>query len=302
MSTSHTTLTFGQLLFQSKQKKAELLGTYDFGNAKFTYQNLILENLEVETPNIKTQQTQNNPNPKAINQQNLSPIIIINQPLIQPIQPPLQQFQQPLQQPQQQLQPSQQQQLNLDPIVYTLIVKLEKFTGKENNAQIWLNNVEKAITANKWNDARALQLAFLQYFSNNNSINWLANTFTTIKQGENEAVTTYLGHFHKNLRQIQAIQADYFTAPQILNQFIKGLYSSILQCVCFMHSANLQAAVTNARNFEAAELEANHAQAVNLVMNRSSELDSKLKQFSNSINQKLEGYLTDNYAIYQPPQ
>ncbi|KAG9298634.1 hypothetical protein G9A89_012702 [Geosiphon pyriformis] len=46
-----------------------------------------------------------------------------------------------------------------------------------------------------------------------------------------------------------------------------------------MHSADLQAAVTNARDFEAAELEANHAQAVNLVMNRSSELDSKLKQF-----------------------
>ncbi|KAG9306860.1 hypothetical protein G9A89_005761 [Geosiphon pyriformis] len=46
-----------------------------------------------------------------------------------------------------------------------------------------------------------------------------------------------------------------------------------------MHSANLQAAVTNARDFEAAKLKANHTQAVNLVMNRSSELDSKLKQF-----------------------
>ncbi|KAG9289708.1 hypothetical protein G9A89_014443 [Geosiphon pyriformis] len=35
----------------------------------------------------------------------------------------------------------------------------------------------------------------------------------------------------------------------------------------------------NARDFKAAELEANHAQAINLVMNGSSELDSKLKQF-----------------------
>ncbi|KAG9295315.1 hypothetical protein G9A89_021246 [Geosiphon pyriformis] len=58
-----------------------------------------------------------------------------------------------------------------------------------------------------------------------------------------------------------------------------------------MHSVDLPTTVTHARDFEAAELEANHAQAVNLVMNRSSELDSKLKQFSESINQKLKGYL-----------
>ncbi|KAG9303960.1 hypothetical protein G9A89_005870 [Geosiphon pyriformis] len=71
--------------------------------------------------------------------------------------------------------------------------------------------------------------------------------FTTIKQGENEAVTTYLGHFHRNLRQIQAIQADYFIVPQILNQFIRDLHN------------NLQATITSAKDFEAAELKANHA-------------------------------------------
>ncbi|KAG9292981.1 hypothetical protein G9A89_016343 [Geosiphon pyriformis] len=69
-----------------------------------------------------------------------------------------------------------------------------------------------------------------------------------------------------------------------------------------MHPADLQAAVINARDFEAAELKANHAQAINLVINGSFELDSKLKQFSNSINQKLEEYLANNQAIYQPPQ
>ncbi|KAG9296031.1 hypothetical protein G9A89_011883 [Geosiphon pyriformis] len=98
-------------------------------------------------------------------------------------------------------------------MAYTPIVKLEKFTGKEDDAQ----------------------------------------------QGENEAVTTYLGCFHRNLHQIQAIQTDYFTAPQILNQFIRGLYSSILQHVCPMHSADLQATITNARDFEAVKLEANYA-------------------------------------------
>ncbi|KAG9285374.1 hypothetical protein G9A89_010849 [Geosiphon pyriformis] len=142
------------------------------------------------------------------------------------------------------------------------------------------------------------KLTFLQYFSNNNSINWLANTFTTIKQGENEAVTTYLRHFYRNLHQIQAIQADYFTVPQILNQFIRGLCSSILQRICPMHLVDFQAAVTNAQDFKSAELKANHAQAINLVMNELSKLDSKLKQFNDSINQKLEEYLADNHTIY----
>ncbi|KAG9303839.1 hypothetical protein G9A89_018736 [Geosiphon pyriformis] len=192
-------------------------------------------------------------------------------------------------------------------MAYAPIVKLKKFTGEKDNTQIWLNDIKKAIMANGWNDARALQA--IPYFfqdttnlCNNNSINQLANTFITIKQRKNKAVTTYLGHFHRNLYQIQAIQADYFTAPQILNQFIRGLHSSILQYICPMHPADLQATVTNTRDFEAAKLEANHAQTINLVMNGSSELDSKLKQFSDFINQKFEGYLTDNCTIYQPPQ
>ncbi|KAG9289425.1 hypothetical protein G9A89_007986 [Geosiphon pyriformis] len=46
-----------------------------------------------------------------------------------------------------------------------------------------------------------------------------------------------------------------------------------------MHPANLPTAVTHTRDFEAAELETNHVQAINLVINGSSELDSKLKQF-----------------------
>ncbi|KAG9288267.1 hypothetical protein G9A89_021298 [Geosiphon pyriformis] len=159
-------------------------------------------------------------------------------------------------------------------MAFTPIAKLERFTSKENDAQVWINNIAKAIIVNNWDDNRALQkfkLEFLKYFSNNNSINCLANTFNTIKQGDTEA--------------IQAIDTNYFTAPQILNQFIYGLCSNILQHVCPLHPS--------------AELEANHIQAINLVINESSELDSKLKQFSNSINQKLEGYLANNYTIYQ---
>ncbi|KAG9287264.1 hypothetical protein G9A89_008894 [Geosiphon pyriformis] len=54
-----------------------------------------------------------------------------------------------------------------------------------------------------------------------------------------------------------------------------------------MHPADLQATITNARDFEAAELEANY-QAINLIMNRSSELDSKLKQFKDASSNNLE--------------
>ncbi|KAG9305755.1 hypothetical protein G9A89_005153 [Geosiphon pyriformis] len=188
-------------------------------------------------------------------------------------------------------------------MAYAPITKLDNFTGKEDDTQIWLNNVEKAITANRWNDARAMQAIpyflkdtanswyqslvnkpqdfnafkteFLRYFSNNNSINCLVNAFTTMKQGETEA---------------------------ILNQFIHGLCSSILQYVCPLYPSTLQDAVTCARDFESAESEANHAQAVNLVMNRLSELDFKLEKFSESINKRLEGYLADNHTVYQPPQ
>ncbi|KAG9303074.1 hypothetical protein G9A89_000078 [Geosiphon pyriformis] len=234
-----TRMLLARIAFQSKQKKNKLLGAYsdyfegfksrsptpsgfrsllhqpDFGTVT------TLENSKIKTPN---HQRQNNPNPELINQQNL--------PL--PPQPP-----------------------NLDPMAYVPIAKLDNFTGEKNDTQVWLNDIEKAIAANGWNDAQAMQailyflkdtadlwyqslvnkpqdfnvfkVEFLRYFSNNNNINRLVNTFTTMKQKETEAVTTYLECFHQNLHQIQAIDANYFTAPQILNQFICGLCSSILQ-------------------------------------------------------------------------
>ncbi|KAG9304304.1 hypothetical protein G9A89_019866 [Geosiphon pyriformis] len=119
-------LAFGQFPFQSRQRKTELLGPYDFGisdpwkaaeskkkekeseDQEFTYQHPITENPEVETPNFQTQQ--NNPNPELINQQNL--------PL--PLQLPLQQ---PSSQPS-----------NLDPMAYAPIAKLDNFTGKKDDA------------------------------------------------------------------------------------------------------------------------------------------------------------------------
>ncbi|KAG9295306.1 hypothetical protein G9A89_021237 [Geosiphon pyriformis] len=162
-------------------------------------------------------------------------------------------------------------------MAYAPIAKLDNFMAIQaipyflkDTADSWYQSL-----INKPQDFNAFKVEFLRYFSNNNSINPLVNAFTTMKQGETEA---------------------------ILNQFIHGLRSSILQHVRLLHPGTLQDAVTHARDFESAESEANHAQAVNLVMNGSSELDSKLEKFSESINKRLERYLTDNYAIYQPPQ
>ncbi|KAG9286851.1 hypothetical protein G9A89_012401 [Geosiphon pyriformis] len=243
--------------------------------SEFNYQNLILknpniqiqqhlENSEIKTPNIRTLPNQRNQNPELIHQQNLPLVIVIDQPPVEPIgepiQPPqvlLQQslpLQQPLQQPP--------QPPNLDPMAYTPITKLDNFTGEEDDAQVWLNNYQSLI--NKPQDFNAFKVEFLKYFSNNNSINCLINTFTTMKQGESEA---------------------------ILNQFICGLHSSILQHICPLHPGTLQDAVTYAKDFESTKSEANHTQVINLVMNRSPELDSKLEKFKDA--------LTNNPAFTQ---
>ncbi|KAG9299790.1 hypothetical protein G9A89_013150 [Geosiphon pyriformis] len=53
-------------------------------------------------------------------------------------------------------------------MAYAPIAKLEKFTGKEDDAQAWLNDIEKVIVANGWNDTRAMQAIpyFLQDTAN----------------------------------------------------------------------------------------------------------------------------------------
>ncbi|KAG9300095.1 hypothetical protein G9A89_018372 [Geosiphon pyriformis] len=88
---------------EKKEKKLE--------DQEFTYQNPITKSLEVETLNLQAQQNlnienseietpnqqrQNNPNPELINQQNLSPVIVINQ---LPINPVAKLIQQPFQLP-----------------------------------------------------------------------------------------------------------------------------------------------------------------------------------------------------------
>ncbi|KAG9288765.1 hypothetical protein G9A89_023062, partial [Geosiphon pyriformis] len=147
---------------------------------------------------------------------------------------------------------------------------LEKFTGKKNNAQVWLNNIAKAITTNNWDDAKTMQT--ILYFLQDTANSWYQNLVNKLQ----------------DFNVFKTIDANYFTVPQILNQFIHRLCS-----------ITLQDAINYVKDLESAELEANHIQAINLVMNRLSDLNLKLKQLIEFINQKLEKYLANNnQAIY----
>ncbi|KAG9285619.1 hypothetical protein G9A89_009259 [Geosiphon pyriformis] len=215
-------------------------------------------------------------------------------------------------------------------MAYWDITKLEKFSGEEDNAYFWIADAEKAITANSWNNDHTIQalpffltrttnswyqslaekptsftefkLAFLQYFCDSNTLIRLQNQFSIIKQKNHEAVTTYLRRFNQILHQILAIERDYYTIVQVLNQFIKGLQSSILRSVRPRHPTSLQDAVTLAHDFESAEQEANHTQAVNLAINRTSNINTKIIQLSEKLTQKIEIFLTGTTGTYQLPQ
>ncbi|KAG9294755.1 hypothetical protein G9A89_008234 [Geosiphon pyriformis] len=190
------------------------------------------------------------------------------------------------------------------PLNITNIAKLEKFSGEKNNAYSWIADTEKAITtllffltgtANSWYQSLAekpisfteFKLTFLQYFCDPNTLIQLQNQFSIIKQKDHEVVTTYFGQFNQILHQILAIKRDYYTAVQVLNQFIKGLQSNTITLTC---------------NFEFAEQEASHTQAVNLAINKTSDINAKITQLSEKLTQKIEEFLAGTTGTYQPPQ
>ncbi|KAG9295158.1 hypothetical protein G9A89_006139 [Geosiphon pyriformis] len=70
----------------------------------------------------------------------------------------------------------------------------------------------------------------------------------------------------------------------------------------FCDPNTLQDVVTLARDFEFAEQEANHTQAVNLAINGTSDIDTKITQLSEKLTQKIEGFLARTTRTYQPPQ
>ncbi|KAG9302274.1 hypothetical protein G9A89_008765 [Geosiphon pyriformis] len=125
-------------------------------------------------------------------------------------------------------------------MAYRDITKLEKFFGKEDNTYSWIMDAEKTIIANGWNDDHTIQA--LPFF--------LTGT----------------------------ADLDYYTTAQVLNQFIKRLWSGILRSVRLCHPTSLQDAVALACDFESAEQEANHIQAINLAINKTFDIDAKITQ------------------------
>ncbi|KAG9290328.1 hypothetical protein G9A89_007059 [Geosiphon pyriformis] len=187
---------------------------------------------------------------------------------------------------------------NGDKIATPYIARLTDFSREkeEMNVHIWLKKAQKVIQTNNWNNQRAIQTlpfflkdtanlwyqsletkltsftkfknALLEYFSNSNAIIQLQNKFNTIKQGTGETVTQYLARFNQICHQIEAIKQGYYTDPQVLNQFIRGLKNSILGRVCSVHSNSLPEAITLTKALESVEKKANHSQIVNMVMEK----------------------------------
>ncbi|KAG9292803.1 hypothetical protein G9A89_006364 [Geosiphon pyriformis] len=216
------------------------------------------------------------------------------------------------------------------------IARLTDFSGEkeETNMHTWFREAQKAIQANNWNDQRAIQTlpfflkgtadswyqsletkpmsfaefknALLEYFSDPNAVIQLQNEFNTIKQNTSETVTQYLARFNRIRRQIEAIEQGYYTDPQVLNQFIRELKSSILGRVCPAHPNSLPEAVTLARALESAEKEANHSQMVNMVMeeNKTETLEKRVTRLGKELSKKIESYLIPDPRknTYQPPQ
>ncbi|KAG9294747.1 hypothetical protein G9A89_008226 [Geosiphon pyriformis] len=201
------------------------------------------------------------------------------------------------------------------------ITRLTDFSEekKEMNVHTWLRKAQKAIQANNWNDQRAIQTlpfflkgtadlwyqsletkptsfaefknALLEYFSDPNTIIQLQNEFNTIKQNTSKT--------------IEVIEQGYYTDPQVLNQFIRGLKSSILERVCSAHPNSLPEAITLTRALESAKKEANHSQMVNMVMeeNKTETLEKRVMQLGEELSKKIESYLIldPRRNTYQPP-
>ncbi|KAG9297032.1 hypothetical protein G9A89_008618 [Geosiphon pyriformis] len=132
----------------------------------------------------------------------------------------------------------------------------------------------------------------LEYFSDPNAVIQLQNEFNTIKQGTGKT--------------IEAIEQGYYMDPQVLNQFIRGLKSSILGRVHSVHPNSLPEAITLTKALESAKKEANYSQMVNIIIekNKTETLKKRVMQLGEELSKKIESYLIldPRRNTYQPPQ
>ncbi|KAG9300880.1 hypothetical protein G9A89_015336 [Geosiphon pyriformis] len=179
------------------------------------------------------------------------------------------------------------------------IARLTDFSGEEEETDMYTLETKPTSFAEFKN-------ALLEYFSDPNTIIQLQNKFNTIKQNTGETVTQYLARFNQICHQIKAIEQEYYTNPQVLNQFIRRLKSSILGRVHPVHPNSLPEAITLARALKLAEKEANHSQMVNMVIekNKTETLEKRVTQLGKELSKKIESYLIldPRKNTYQPPQ
>ncbi|KAG9301762.1 hypothetical protein G9A89_003309 [Geosiphon pyriformis] len=223
------TAVFGRFLFQnfgtttpwklSKEEKQEE-EKEESEDQEFTYQNPIPKNPEFETPNDQTPRNPNQENPKnntpniqnPLNQNNLNskvinqhlpPVIIIDQPPVEPIGQPIQ----PQNQQNQQLPPQQQ-------MAYAPITKLNNFNSKEDDAQVWLNDIAKAITANNWDNARAIQV--ISYFlqDTTDACQRRASATTVVNKSTSEPTAILIAIHNQEIN----IKIPITTQPQVIYQ------------------------------------------------------------------------------------
>ncbi|KAG9305614.1 hypothetical protein G9A89_001675 [Geosiphon pyriformis] len=199
---------------------------------------------------------------------------------------------------------------NKEEMATAYIAKIPEFTGKDNDTTGDVNGwiaarMLKAIfyflqgTAREWfknleepfENWQAFKDAFLQQFTNNNTSITLRNRFRNIKQEIFETVMTYLGRFNKLLRQIQQLETNnYYSAAQILDQFIAELKDKLIKKVHPHALADLATAIKHAKNYEMAMEEANHTKLVNLAIGKTS---SAAEEKINQLTKKIESYFTN---------
>ncbi|KAG9291019.1 hypothetical protein G9A89_012891 [Geosiphon pyriformis] len=159
------------------------------------------------------------------------------------------------------------------------IARLTDFSEEEEETDMYIADLWYQSLETKPTSFTKFKNALLEYFSDPNVIIQLQNEFNTIKQGTGKT--------------IKVIEQGYYTNSQILNQFIRGLKSSILGRVCPAHPNSLSEAVTLAKALESAKKEANHSQIVNMVMekNKTETLEKRIIQLGEKLSKKIESYL-----------
>ncbi|KAG9300314.1 hypothetical protein G9A89_011387 [Geosiphon pyriformis] len=201
------------------------------------------------------------------------------------------------------------------------IAKIPEFNREniETSPQKWLDQVTKAGDANGWNAARMLRTipyflkgtagewfknlttpfndwtvfktAFLEQFTDNNTLITLRNHFCNIKQELSKSVMTYIGKFNKLLRQICQLETnDYYSDAQILDQFIAGLKNKLIKKVYPHAPEDLNSAIQHAKRYKMAMEEANCTKLMNLAIGKTSlTAEEKIDQLT----KKVENYFTN---------